>query len=105
MVDGGSGSRVAKTKGALEIGLRGHVGEIAGYHQKGTRYMPARPPVQFSRELSNKGSLVFVVSQMLQRIIVDHRKAALGANAGVFDADVLSRRLGSLDTLSRRRTE
>lgn len=105
LVEGGPGSRVRETKDSVEIGVTGDVGKIAGYHQKGTPRMPARPPVQFDRSLANKNSLPFVVSQILQRIIVDHRKAALGANAGVLDADVLEKRLGSLDRLSRRGTE
>jgi hypothetical protein len=107
----GRGALVKSSKGSLEVGIKpGKTARIAGYHQRGVppgdgSRMPARPPVQFVRSLRNKNSLPFVVSQMLQRIVVDHRKAALGSSAGVFDADTVERRLGSLEALSRRRTE
>jgi len=101
----GPGSQVVSSRTSLEVSARGESRQIGEYHQRGTSRMVARPPVKFARSLRNKRGLMFVVSQMLQRIIVDHRKAALGVNADVMDAASVERRLGSLDTLSRRRTE
>lgn len=100
----GSGSRVQKRKGSLEVGIKGPAAEYGKYHQTGTRYMVRRPPIKFGKNLRNKSSLMFVVSQMLQRVVVDHRKAALGVHAGVLDADAADKRSQSLTQLSRRKT-
>jgi len=97
----GSGSRVKRTKGSLEVGIKGPAAEYGKYHQTGTRNMPARPPIKFSRNLRNKNSLTFVVSQMLQRVVVEHRKAALGRHAGVLDVE---KRTASLERLARIKT-
>ncbi len=100
----GSGSRVKRTKDSLEVGIKGPAAEYGKYHQTGTRYMVRRPPIKFGKNLRNKSSLMFVVSQMLQRVVVDHRKAALGVHAGVLDADAADKRAQSLTQLSRRKT-
>ena len=97
----GSGSRVKKTKDSLEVGIKGPAAEYGKYHQTGTPIMPARPPIKFSRNLRNKSGLMFTVSQMLQRIVVEHRKAALGSRAGVLDVE---KRTASLERLSRMKT-
>jgi len=95
---------VKTSKKSLEVGIKGPAGHYARYHQTGVpaRNLPARPPIKFSKNLRDKHSLSFVISQMLQRVIVDHRKAALGANAGVLD--VKGKRAESLARLSRRKT-
>ena len=103
LTGGGRGSRVRTTKTTLEVGVQGEPAEYAGFHQTGTANMPARPPVKFDRRI-RRGTLPFVISQMLQRVIVDYRKAALGMNAGVMDTSVFDRRTGSLQKLSRERT-
>ncbi len=102
----GSGSRVKRTKDSLEVGIKGPAAEYGKYHQTGvpSRHLPARPPIKFSRNLRNKSGLTFVISQMLQRVVVDHRKAALGVHAGVLDADAADKRAQSLTQLSRRKT-
>ncbi len=97
----GSGSRVKKTKDSLEVGIKGPAAEYGKYHQTGTPIMPARPPIKFSRNLRNKSGLMFTVSQMLQRIVVEHRKAALGSHAGVLDVE---KRTASLERLARAKT-
>jgi len=103
LTGGGRGSRVRTTKTTLEVGVKGEPAGYAGYHQNGTPIMPARPPVKFDRRI-RPGTLPFVLSQMIQRVVVDYRKAALGANAGVTDAKVAERRTGSLQKLSKERT-
>ena len=100
----GSGSRVKTTRDSLEVGARGEVSKYGGFHQTGTRFMIARPPIKFGRNLRDKGSLAFVVSQMLQRVVVDHRKAALGPHAGVLDAGAAGKRATSLAVLARMKT-
>jgi hypothetical protein len=103
LTGGGRGSRVRTTKTTLEVGVKGKPAEYARYHQEGTPIMPARPPVKFDRRI-RPGTLPFVLSQMIQRVVVDYRKAALGVNAGVTDAKVAERRTGSLQKLSKERT-
>jgi hypothetical protein len=100
----GSGSRTRSTKKGLEVGASGRNARIGRYHQFGTPNMVARPPVKFRRDLRDKSSLAWVISQMLQRVIVDHRKAALGAAADVMDVEVADRRTASLERLSRLKT-
>jgi len=103
LTGGGRGSRVRTTKTTLEVGVQGEPAEYAGFHQTGTANMPARPPVKFDPRI-RRGTLPFVLSQMIQRVVVDYRKAALGMNDGVLDATVVERRTGSLQKLSRERT-
>jgi hypothetical protein len=100
----GSGSRVEQTKSSLEVGARGEVSEIGGYHQTGTKHMIARPPVKFGRDVRQKDSLAYVVSQMLQTVIVDARKKALGVDAGVMKVSRDDKRGASLERLSRIKT-
>lgn len=103
LTSGGSGSRVRKSRRSLEVGARGEQARIGEYHQTGTAYMPARPPVKYDPRIV-KGTLPFAVSQILQTLIVAKRRAALGADAGVIDAEAIERRNGSMAKIARSRT-
>lgn len=102
MVGGGSGSLVQRRKTRLSIGLRGRNRTIANYHQKGTGNMPARPPVKYDKAFKD-GTLPWTIGQILQLQIVAARKKAL-RGIDPFDDSVLTRRLGSMSRLSKRRT-
>mgnify|MGYP003136546215 FL=1 len=100
---GGSGSRVRKTKKTLTVGAKGEQARIGTYHQLGTAYMPARPPIKFDPRIK-PGTLPYVVSQILQTMIVAKRRKALGADAGIIDAKDFERRQGSMKRLARKST-
>ena len=100
---GGSGSRVRKTKKTLTVGASGEQAEIGTYHQLGTAYMPARPPIKFDPRIK-PGTLPYVVAQILQAMIVAKRRKALGAAAGIIDAKDFERRQGSMQRLARKNT-
>ena len=95
---------MAQTKTSLDVGARGEVSEIGGYHQTGTDRMIARPPIKWVRDVRQKDSLAYVVSQMVQTVIVDARRQALGVDAGVLDVKRADKRGASLERLSRIKT-
>ena len=100
---GGSGSRVRANKKSLSVGAKGEPERIGTYHQFGTRNMPARPPIKFDPRVK-KGTLPYVISQILQSMIVAKRRQALGADAGIIDAKAFERRQVSMNRLARMKT-
>lgn len=110
MVGGGSGSLVQSRKKRLDIGLRGRNLKIGNFHQTGTDNMPARPPVKYDKAYKD-GTLPYTIGQILQLQIVAARKKALrgsetsGRQVGdPFDDKAITRRLGSMRRLSKRKT-
>ena len=103
MVDGGAGSATQRTTKSLVMGLRGEIKDRAGWHQFGTRRMVARPPFQLDPDPRPSGTYAYAVGQILQRVVVDARKKALGVE-GYTDSSAFDRQVASLDRLSRRET-
>ena len=102
MVEGGPGSRVKSTKKSHEVGTRGRVGRIAGYHQTGTPRMVARPPMQFDRDIRAENSLAGAMKDMAQLLVVNKRRVSL--NNLVWDASAIEKQGKSLAKIARRKT-
>jgi len=102
MVKGGSGSRVRSTKKSHEVGTRGDVGRIAGYHQTGTSRMVARPPMQFDADIRAQNSLGGAMKDMAQLLIINKRRVNLTNR--VWDARAIAKQGESLKKISRRQT-
>jgi hypothetical protein len=102
MVEGGPGSRTSKTTQSLTVGTRGDVARIAGYHQKGTPRMVARPPMQFDADIRAENSLGGAIKDMIQLVVVNARRVKL-ANR-VWDVSAIEKQGKSLERISRRKT-